>query len=410
MARMPFRRACAPVAGMLGCFSLMRIGRRMYNGKQSILEVINCARLGGGMRHLLGLFQNLDPKRYHFALIADKGDYLIDSIRELNIPIHVVPMMHSRFDLRTARQIARVARAEGADVLHCHGTRAAFFGAMAKPFCKVKKSIYTVHGFSYNKDMPHHERMFYLWVERMLGKAHDRLISVSKFDRDEAILRKVCSPDRISAVPNAIDFDQFNPVSVNGEFRAAMGLDPKIRLVGTAARFVPQKGIEYLLESAKLILDTHSDIRFVIVGEGDLEKKLKTMAAEKGLAGKVFFTGPSMQMAQVYAGLDVFVLASLWEGHPLSLIEALAMKTPTVATKTSGSPEIIQDGTSGLLVPPKDPKSLADAVIKLLDDRAFAQNLAENGRKSVIDRYSFSKMTRQTENVFRDLLPDAAIL
>lgn len=380
----------------------------MYNGKLSILEVINCARLGGGMGHLLGLFQNLDPDKYHLSLIADKGDYLIDPIRKLNIPIHFVPMMHSRFDVRTAYQIARIAIAEGADVLHCHGTRAAFFGAMAKPFCGVKKSIYTVHGFSYNKDMPSREKLFYLWVERFLGKAHDRLISVSKFDRTEAIERKVCLANRISAVPNAIDFKKFNPASVNGEFRAAIGLDADVKLVGTAARFVPQKGIEYLLESAEMILDSCRDVRFVIVGEGDLEEKLKSITKKKGLSDKVFFTGSSKQMAQVYAGLDVFVLASLWEGHPLTLIEALAMKTPTVATETSGSPEIIEDGKSGLLVPPKDPKSLARAVIQLLEDRKFAQNLAENGRDSVIDRYSFSKMARQTEEVFRELLPEMA--
>ena len=376
----------------------------MYNGKPSILEVINSAQMGGGMGHLYGLFRNIDREGYHFSLAADQGDYLVDEIRELDIPIHAIPLMRNRADFRGAFHIARVAMAEGADVIHCHGTRAGFFGALAKRLCKAKKSVYTVHGFSFHKDIHPAGQRFYQAIERMLGSAHDRLISVSDYDRHEAIRRGVCPPDRICTVPNAIDFDLFNPAKVNGEFRSLLGLHKDVRLVGTAARLVPQKGIEYFIESASILHRTHPDVRFVVVGEGMLTSTLRETARQRGLADVMLFAGPSDQMPEVFAGLDVFVLSSLWEGHPLTLIEALAMERPTVATSTSGAPEILEDGKCGLLVPPKDPRGLAHAIARLLDEPEFARSLAQSGRRSVLSRYSVVKMAMQTETVYRDLL------
>ncbi len=376
----------------------------MHNGKPSVLHVINCARMGGGMGHLLGLFQNIDREKYHVVLAADRGDYRIDAIRQMDIPIHTVPMMQSRIDPRPAWHISKIAWAEGADIIHCHGTRAAYFSALAKPFCPGKKSVYTLHALSFHKDMAQGGELFYLNVEKMLGKAHDWLVSVSEFDRSEAVKRGVCKSERICTIPNAIDFDSFDPSTVNGHFRAELGISPDVPVVGTAARLVRQKGIDYFIKAARLIRKERQDIRFAIIGEGEMNDPLQRRARQEGLQDAMIFTGPRDKMPEVYAGLNVFVLASLWEGHPLSLIEALAMERPTVATRTSGSPEIIDDGESGLLVPPKDPKSLADAILRLLNDPAFAKRLGKQGRHQVKSRYSFSEMMNQTENVYRNLL------
>ncbi len=356
------------------------------------------------MGHLLGLLKNIDLEKYHFSLVADKGDYLIDEIRELNIPVHFVKMMNWRFNLKAPFDIAKVCKAEGADIIHCHGTRAAFFGAFAKKLCNINSSIYTVHGFSYNKDMRKGGSRFYLAIERFLGRSHDRLISVSEFDKKEAIKKGVCAKYKIQAVSNAIDFDTFDPTAANGAFRKKLGLKKNIKLIGAAARLVPQKGMEFFLKGAKLVKQTHPEVKFVIVGKGELSTKLMDLADKNGLSDSVIFTGPSKSMRDVYSGIDIFVLPSLWEGHPLTLIEALAMKKPTVATCTSGSPEIIEDGKSGILVPPKDPLALSVAIKRLLDDMDYGKSLAERGSKSVRNNFSLAKMSSSNEMIFNDLL------
>jgi glycosyltransferase involved in cell wall biosynthesis len=360
--------------------------------------------MGGGMGHLLGLFAHLDRDKYHLSLVADRGDYLVDQIRALDIPIHFVPMMKRRYDLRVAAAIAKVAGVEQADVLHCHGTRAAFYGALAKPFSCAKKSIYTVHGFSFSKDVHSVGRAFYLNVEKLLARAHDRLISVSQMDTLGAIEKGVCTAEKIRTIPNAIDFARFDPACVNGHFRQGLGISKSVKLVGTAARLVRQKGIDSFIDAAKIVCNDKPDVRFVVIGEGELEGRLRDKARKKKMNDHLIFAGARDSMPEVYAGLDVFVLPSLWEGHPLTLIEALAMGTPSVATWTSGSPEIIEDGKSGLLVPPKDSRALARAICRLLDDTKFACRLAKVGQRSVRKRYSLQKMASLNEEVLQSLL------
>lgn len=376
----------------------------MHNNKPSIVQVINSTQIGGGMGHLLNLFRHLDRKRYHLALVADRGTYLVDAIRELGIPIHFLPLMRSRIDPSLAIRLARIANREGADLLHCHGTRAAFYGALARPLCRAGRSVYTVHGFSFHKSMRWPASLLFRLAEKMHGKTHDRLISVSEADRLEAIEQGVCPAESIRTIPNAIDFDSFDPAKTNGQFRFGLGISPKTRLVGTAARLVPQKGIGVFLSAASMIHARRSDVRFVVVGSGSLATNLKVLAEKEGLSGVIDFPGPSDRMNEVYAGIDVFVLASLWEGHPLSLIEALAMEKPTVATYASGCPEILEEGKCGLLVPPGDPRSLAAAVLRLLDEPGFARELAQRGRRSVLARYSIEAMAKQTEEVYTELL------
>ncbi|HPM78224.1 MAG TPA: glycosyltransferase family 4 protein [bacterium] len=379
----------------------------MKNGKISILQVINTARIGGGMRHLYALLRHLPRDRYHLAVVAENGGFLVDEISRLDIPIHFIPLMRSRFDPAAVWRIARLARTEGADLLHLHGTRAGFFGALAKHLAGVRHSIYTVHGFSFHKDIGPGGRAFYLSIERFCARAHSRLISVSGTDRDEAIRLGVCPPAQIETIYNGIDFSTFDPQRANGFLRHRLAVAPDVLLVGTVARLVPQKGVEYFLEMARLVKRRCPQVRFVVIGEGELERTLKQRADQMDLDGHVLFAGAQEQMADCYAGLDVFVLSSLWEGHPLSLIESLAMECPTVATRTSGSPEIIDDGETGFLVAPKDPRQMADKVCWLLENAAQGRAMAREGRERCRDRFDERHMVDQTLHMYEEILKGA---
>ena len=378
----------------------------MKHGKTSILQVINTARIGGGMKHIYALLKYLPRDRFHLSLVADKGGYLIDQIRALDVAVHFVPMMRSRLDLTAVLRLTRIARAEGADIMHLHGTRAGFFGALAKPLSGVRNSIYTVHGFSFHKDIGPVGRAVYLAVERFCARAHNWTISVSGVDRDEAIRLGVCRPEQIRTIYNGIDFSIFDPVQANGHLRQAHGIPPGAQVVGTVARLVPQKGIEYFLEMAQLVLQRKSAVRFVIIGEGEQQRLLVNRVMKLGLQDQVLFLGPQERMPECYGGLDVFVLSSLWEGHPLSLIESLAMERPTIATLTSGSPEIIDDGETGFLVAPKNPKDLAEKVCWMLDHPLESKKMACEGRRRCLRRFDEKTMAERTLHIYEELLTE----
>ncbi len=376
----------------------------MKNDKISIVQVINTASIGGGMRHLYALLEHLPRDRFHLSLVAENGGYLTDRITAAGIPVHAVPMMRSRFDLTAAWRIARAARQEQADLLHLHGTRAGFFGALAKHLSGIPRTVYTIHGFSFHKDVSASRRAFYLAIERFCSRAHSRMISVSGTDRDEAIRLGVCRPDQITTIFNGIDFAQFDPARVNGFLRHQFNIPLQDPVVGTVARLVPQKGVEYFLEMAYLVAERQPAVRFVIIGEGELERPLRQQAQRLGLGDRVLFLGPQTRMPECYAGLDVFVLSSLWEGHPLSLIESLAMERPTVASLTSGSPEIIDDGETGFLIEPKNAARMADRVCWLLEHREQAQGMAREGRRRCLARFSEKTMVERTLNIYEELL------
>jgi glycosyltransferase involved in cell wall biosynthesis len=377
----------------------------MTRRRRTILHIINTAEIGGGMKHVHALFRNLPRERFELHLAADEGRFLVDEIRALDAPVHFLPLMRRRANPRAVWAIARLARRTGADLLHLHGTRAAFYGALAKPLAGSPQSIYTVHGFSFHKDVGPAGRAFYLTVERCCARAHTRVISVSGADRDEAIRLGVCPPWQIQTIRNAADFAVFDPAAADGWLRRTFGFGSEQPVVGAAARLVPQKGLEYFLEMAKLVAGRRADARFVIVGEGCQNEALQSRARRLGLEDRVVFAGPQNQMAECYAGLDVFVLSSLWEGHPLALIESLAMERPTVATRTSGSPEIIDDGETGFIVEPKDPLALADRVLWLLDHPDRARDMAREGRRRCLRRFSEQAMAVQTMRLYEELLP-----
>lgn len=375
------------------------------NGKKfSILQVINTAQIGGGMRHIYALLKHIPRDRFDLRLVADHGDFLIDEIRALGVPVHFVPLMKRRFNPGAVRQIAKIARQANADILHLHGTRAGFYGALARPLARVKHSVYTVHGFSFHKDLSAAQRFFYLAVERFCTRAHSQVISVSGTDRDEAIRLGLCPPRSIKTIYNGIDFNAFDPAKVNGYLRHTFRLSPQTPLIGTVARLVPQKGVEFYLEMCRLVAAQQHDARFVVIGEGEQADTLRKRADKLGLDGRVLFTGAQQRMPECYAGLDVVVLSSLWEGHPIGLIESLAMARPTVATLTSGSPEIIDNGETGFLVAPKDPQALAEKVLWFLEHRERGRQMAGEGRQRCLRRFSEKATAEQTLAVYQQLL------
>jgi glycosyltransferase involved in cell wall biosynthesis len=188
-------------------------------------------------------------------------------------------------------------------------------------------------------------------------------------------------------VPLGIDLERF------GAARAAPA--GEVSLVGTVGRLAPQKDQETLLEAAALV----PEARFVLVGDGELRPELERRAAELGIADRVTFTGAREDVPELLASFDVFAHPSLFEGFCLAVLEAQAAGVPVVATPVGGIPETVVDGETGLLVPTRDPTALAAAIRRLLEDREFAQRLADAARRSA-RRYSTERMVEETLKVY----------
>jgi glycosyltransferase involved in cell wall biosynthesis len=253
--------------------------------------------------------------------------------------------------------------------------------------------IVTVHGvFAERGVAVNFAQHVYL---RSLGlkvlKAADGVVCLTRSDA-AAIERLGCPSAKITLVSNAVDIDLFRPCGERED-----------DLVVWVGRFVPEKGVEYLIEAAKVVVDQRRHARFLLIGYGPLKSKIVKMASDYGLLGKsVVITGPldRVEIAKIVSRSSVFAFPSLKEGMPLSLLEAMASGNAVVASDIQGVNEVAENDYDAVLVSPKSPSDLASSILMLLDDKGLRRRLAENARKKVQENCSWSNVLAKLDRVY----------
>jgi glycosyltransferase involved in cell wall biosynthesis len=207
--------------------------------------------------------------------------------------------------------------------------------------------------------------------------------------------------DKVVVVCNAVDVDRY-PVEVDrGALRRELGIEPGRQVITSVGTFKRQKGHRYLIEAMADLAPDLPDLHLLLVGDGELRPAIEADVRARGLDDRVSFLGTRRDVDRILAVSDVFVLASLWEGLPLALVEAMASGLPVVATEVSGTREVVVDGTSGLLVPPEDPGSLASAIRRVEADPDAAASLASEGRARVTAMFTAEAQAERLAALFR---------
>jgi glycosyltransferase involved in cell wall biosynthesis len=210
---------------------------------------------------------------------------------------------------------------------------------------------------------------------------------------------------RAIRIYNAINLQRFEDLQVDRlAKRRGLGLKREALVVGAVGRLTKQKGYAILLDAAALVLKKLPQTRFLIIGSGELQGELKRHAQSLGIDTKVIFTGARKDIEELIAVMDVFVSSSLWEGLPTAVLESMAAKVPVVATRVSGSSELINHGRTGLLVPPGDPKSLADGIMLLLTKRQKAISMGIEAYRYLKEKFSMENIAKQYATLYTSCL------
>ena len=208
--------------------------------------------------------------------------------------------------------------------------------------------------------------------------------------------------DRVVTVHEGIDIERIDAVpTVN--VHEALWLPHQAPLVGNVAALVPHKGHRYLIGAAHMVVQEIPDARFVILGEGELRGHLEHMVREYHLAKHVLLPGFRNDIIGCIKGFDIFAMSSVTEGLGTSLLDAMACRKSIAATRAGGIPEVVAEGTTGLIVEPRDARGLADAIVTLLQDTALRQRLADAGRARVVERFAVERMVAETAAVYERL-------
>jgi len=366
-----------------------------------VLHVINSSEEGGGARHLHSLVTRMDRKRFEPVVATTDHGPLVQRLQGSGVRVVSINMMRTRFDLRPVLALRRILVREPFDLVHLHGTRAGFFGTLALGLMRRRpRVIYTVHGLSCSRAASARVKRLFARVERFIAHRADRVISVSEHDRQSGVEAGLLPPGRTTSIPNGIG------VGAPGQgSRLSRRADDAAEVL-IVARLVPQKGIQVLLEAARTVLQSHPRARFTLAGDGPLRLELEAQAERLGISKQVHFLGTVQDTPELLARCDLFVLPSLWEGMPLSLLEAMAAGRPAVATAVSGSAELILDEETGLLVPAGDPAALAAAMIRLLQDPEAAEAMGARARDRVRREFSLERMVESTHTLYCNLLAE----
>lgn len=209
----------------------------------------------------------------------------------------------------------------------------------------------------------------------------------------------------MAVVPGGVDTHMFRPIDCAEEIKRRYDLRKDDALILYTGRLVARKGLEDLLVALALVHKKKKNTKLILVGRGMLKNHLQKLAFRLGISNNLIFTGPmpTDELVKHYAGADVFVLPSYYEGQGLVLLESMACETPVVATNVGGIPEIVTDGENGLLVEPKKPEQLADAILKIIDDTELRTKLGKNGRETAVKNYDWKIIAEKMEKIYRSV-------
>lgn len=368
-----------------------------YGGAQKyILQLAHHFAQHNDVRIVVGEKKNQDPLFFAEARNLGIEPMVLDNlIRDVSLV--------KAFD--AVLEIRRLLVKERPDVLHLNSSMAGAIGACAAwfygfdPLNKLMRVIYTVHGFVFNEPLPRRKKLLYLLAEKISASWKHAFIMVSRYDKDLGLKRKIAPERRMSVIHNGIDLNQH--FLSRDEARQALAIDRASPfMIGTIASLYKTKGLEYLLGALAVLKKKNTAIHCSIIGDGPERSALIDLSKKLGLNEYMHFLGARDHAPQYLKAFDLFVLPSIKEGCPYTIIEAGLASLPVIASNVGGIPELISHQTSGLLVEPAQETELARAIEHLADQSEIRKKYARALHLEVLKNFSSETMLRKTEELY----------
>jgi glycosyltransferase involved in cell wall biosynthesis len=372
--------------------------RTVGNSRINLMHVVLDMDIGGLQRLITQMTLAMDHKLFNVEIVCmNREGCFADTLRSHGIQVTLLQRNQRRADIWYPFRLAAFLRSKKIHVLHMHAG-VFIFGALAGKMALTPCTVYTEHGRAV-VDHP------LLTVEdRLAVKLVDRVATVSPNLNDILVERIKVPRKKLVTIINGIATDLFarrpRPAALVKEF----AIPDNCKIIGTVARLDGIKDQLTMIQAFEAIGDRLGDCRLFLVGDGPLHDELTAYINQQNLQGHVIITGRRNDVADFLNLFDIFVLSSLSEGTSMSLLEAMASGVPPVVTRVGGNPDIVEHGTDGLIVEPRDPASLADAIVRLLSDRELHRQFSDRCIAKVERDYSIERMARSYCQTYIEIL------
>ena len=342
--------------------------------------------------------QLLLERGYRVSIVYQPDSPLSDRISKFSHPsLTRFPLSMKRpFSLPTLFLLTRIIQKARPDILHSHSSIDSWLIAIAGKILGVP-IVRTRHVM-----IPIRKNIFNRWL---YAKAPDRILTSGKGIAQMVSEQGGVSADNIKSIPAGVDLRRFDFQISGDRIRAELGVSSHQPLIGKIAVIRGWKGYDYFVDSAPLVLKIFPEARFVIVGSGPGYESIRARVKNYGLEDSIFVLGHREDIPEIMAALDIHCVASFAvEGTTQVIPQAFAMKTPVVSARTASIPPILGNGEWGILVEPKNPQDMANAIIKLLNNPDLAQSMVDKAYTFCKKELSIDKMMEQTISVYKEVL------
>jgi glycosyltransferase involved in cell wall biosynthesis len=366
-----------------------------------VLIFIKSLGLGGAEKLLTLSLPHLNRERFEYEVgyLLSWRNAMVPEFEKAQIPVFCLNQRRP-YDFRVVFQLANLLKERQVDIMHLHLPYAAVVGRLAARLAGRTAVVYTEHSL-----WEHHRWPTYM-VNRLTYPLNDQVIFVSEAVKQSALTRlghngKV----KMDTVLNGIDCGEIvSSGSDAASVRQELGIPPDHKLVANVANFNPQKRHEDLLKAAQVVVRQEPRVTFLLVGHGRLLEPMKAEARRLGIADNVVFAGFRPDAPRFVAASDMYVLPSQFEGMPVSLLEAMALGKPSVATRVGGVPELLQDGVEGFLVEPLAPEQMAAKILDTLRNPELMRRFSERAAARVREQFGVRSMVQKTEALYEEIL------
>lgn len=362
-------------------------------------------------KFLLPLIDGMRAAGWEVTAVCSDGVF-VPALRTQGYRIETLPIARSANPMAALRSILglmRLFRRERFDVLHAHTPVAALLGRIAARLAGVPLVIYTAHGFYFHDEMPFVKRRLYMTLEWLGGRLTDYLFTQSAEDAAAAVRHGIMRADRVLAIGNGVSVARFDPAKQDrAAARRELDIPKHAPVIGIVGRLVQEKGYVEFFHAAEAVGKQYSDTYFLVVGErlasdhnAHIDQELAR--ARQALGDRLILAGMREDVPAMLAAMDVFCLPSYREGMPRTIIEAMMMGKPVVATNIRGAREEVMEGQTGLLVPTRDPEALAQAFTRLLDEPVLRERMGQAGRERALALYDEQRIVETQVAKVREL-------
>jgi|SRR3989344_3659655 len=394
-------------------------GERSRTIKKKILFLVTQSEMGGAQKYIYEVTKVLSEK-YKILVAAGKSDDGGELFQKLEHTetrsLYVSQMRRTPWPwqaILAIKEIHGLLKKERPDVLFLCSTTAGLLGSIASKIYTIQDTrykpriIYRIGGWAFRDPRSFWKNRLIFWAEKLTAKCKDLIIVNSEYDWRIAVEKKIVSPEKIIKIYNGLDIDSLNflPREEARQYFVTRYRIPDTgyQLIGCVANFYKTKGLEYLIESARLLNTKYRipDTKYIVIGEGKERPKLEALIKKHDLENQVILAGRMTDAYRYLKAFDIFVLPSLKEGFPWVILEAMAAELPIVATNIGALPEVIDDGLNGCLTKSSDSQALAEKIKWLMGHAQEAKVMGIEAKLKLVKKFSLQDMIESTEKAIQ---------